>query len=56
MGAANCSAAAWLLAPENGGNIEAVLVYDQPDADEFASALKLLTAPGQTPAKILTSH
>jgi hypothetical protein len=54
MGSANCSAAAWLVAPESGGNIEAVVVYDQPDAEGFESALKLFAAPGQTPAEILT--
>lgn len=54
MGSANCSAAAWLVAPESGGNIEAVVVYDQPDAEGFESALKLWAAPGQTPAEILT--
>lgn len=54
MGSANCSAAAWLLAPNNGGNIESVIVYDRPHTEEFESALKLLAAPGQTPAEILT--
>lgn len=54
MGSANCSAAAWLVAPESGGNIEAVVVYDQPDAEGFESALKLFAASGQTPAEILT--
>ncbi len=54
MGSANCSAAAWLVAPESGGNIEAVVVYDQPDAEEFESASKLWAAPGQAPAEILT--
>ncbi len=54
MGSANCSAAAWLVAPESGGNIETVVVYDQPDAEGFESALKLWAAPGQTPAELLT--
>jgi hypothetical protein len=54
MGSANCSAAAWLVAPESGGNIEAVVVYDQPDANGFGSAMKLWAAPGQRPAEILT--
>lgn len=53
MGSANCSAAAWLLAPDNGGNIESVVVYDRPDTEHFETALKLLAAPGQTPAEIL---
>lgn len=54
MGSANCSASAWLIAPESGGNVEAVVVYDQPDAEGFEAALKLWAAPGRTPAEILT--
>ena len=53
MGSANCSSAAWIVAPESGGNIEAVVVYDQPDAEGFESASKLWAAPGQTPAELL---
>jgi hypothetical protein len=54
MGSANCAAAAWIVAPESGGNIEAVVVYDQPNAEGFESASKLWAAPGQTPAELLT--
>lgn len=54
MGSANCSAAAWLLAPEGGGNIESVVIYDQPDADNFGGALELFAAPSQGPAEFLT--
>lgn len=53
MGSANCSAAAWLLAPLNGGNIESVVVYDRAVADEFEHALNLFSAPTQSPAEIL---
>lgn len=53
MGSANCSAAAWLLAPHDGGNIESVVVYDRADADEFEHALKLFSAPTQSPAEVL---
>lgn len=53
MGSANCSAAAWLLAPERGGNIESVVIYDQPDAENFAVALELFATPGQLPAEFL---
>lgn len=41
MGSANCSAAAWLLAPQSGGNIEAVAVYDNPEPEQFAEVLRL---------------
>ena len=53
MGSANCSAAAWLLAPNGTGNVESIVVYDRPDAQEFESALGLFAAPGQAPAEIL---
>lgn len=53
MGSANCSAAAWLLAPESSGNVESIVVYDRPGAQDFESALGLLSVPGQTPAEIL---
>jgi len=54
MGSANCSAAAWLLAPDNGGNIESVVVYDRVNAEQFEAALTLLAAPGSAPAEFLT--
>jgi hypothetical protein len=41
VGSANCSAAAWLLPPDNGGNIESVLVYDGCRANDFNDALSL---------------
>jgi len=53
MGSANCSAAAWLLAPENAGNVESIVAYDRPDAQDFESALRLFAVPGQAPADIL---
>lgn len=53
MGSANCSAAAWLLAPESAGNVESVVVYDRPDAQDFEASLKLLGVPGQAPSEIL---
>ena len=53
MGSANCSAAAWLLAPAGGGNTESVVIYDQPDAESFAGALELFAAPGQLPGEFL---
>lgn len=53
MGSANCSAAAWLLAPESAGNVESIVVYDRPDVQDFESALCLFAVPGQAPADIL---
>lgn len=41
VGSANCSTAAWLLAPRNNGNVEAVYVYDHPSAEDFTDILKL---------------
>ncbi len=36
VGSANCSAAAWLHSPSNGGNVEAVFVYDEASEPTFA--------------------
>lgn len=55
MGSANCSAAAWRLPPNRGGNVETVVVYDAPRAEEFESALALFGAPSQAPADLLPS-
>ncbi|MBK8286466.1 MAG: phospholipase D family protein [Ahniella sp.] len=56
MGSANCSAAAWLLAPESAGNVESIVAYDRPDAQDFESALGLSAVPGHAPADILVSR
>lgn len=53
MGSANCSAAAWLLAPEIAGNVESIVAYDRADAQDFESALRLCAVPGQAPSDIL---
>lgn len=53
MGSANCSAAAWLLAPESAGNVESIVIYDRPDVQDFESALRLFAVPGHSPAEIL---
>lgn len=53
MGSANCSAAAWLLTPDGAGNVESIVAYDRPEAQDFESALKLFAAPGLAPAEIL---
>jgi hypothetical protein len=48
MGSANCSAAAWLLPPNQGGNIETLVVYDSTTDLNFASALDLFESPSQS--------
>lgn len=53
MGSANCSAAAWLLPPENGGNIETLVAYDHPTIDTFESALSVFDAQAHDPADVL---
>lgn len=55
MGSANCSAAAWLLPPNNRGNVETVIVYDAPNAEEFESVLNIFDTPGQAPAELLVA-
>jgi hypothetical protein len=54
MGSPNCSAAAWLMPPEQGGNIEAALVYDSPKRDDFESLLHVFKSPSFPPADVLT--
>jgi hypothetical protein len=41
FGSANCSAAAWLNGPENGGNHESLVIYDRPDEANFVDILRL---------------
>jgi hypothetical protein len=47
MGSANCSAAAWLLSPDHGGNVEAIAVYDHPSEEDFNKVLARFD-PGET--------
>ncbi len=53
MGSANCSAAAWLQAPANGGNVEAVVVFDRPKAELFENVLRIFSAPAFLPVELL---
>ncbi len=55
MGSANCSAAAWLLPPDEGGNVETIVVYDQPTGEEVEGALAMFSSPSQSPADVLVS-
>jgi hypothetical protein len=52
MGSANCSAAAWIRPPASGGNIEAVVVYDRPDASDFAPILSFFDSPDLVSAEL----
>ena len=47
MGSANCSSAAWLISPADGGNVEAIAVYDHVTKDDFGKVLARI-APGET--------
>lgn len=40
VGSANCSTAAWLLPPQNNGNVEAIQVYDNPVKEDFADIMQ----------------
>lgn len=42
VGSANCSAAAWLVPPEAGGNVELVVAFDDCRPEDFAESLRLL--------------
>ena len=39
MGSANCSRRAWLMAPDQGGNVEAVAVYGDVDINDFSDII-----------------
>ncbi|HEX5432677.1 MAG TPA: hypothetical protein VFY05_00435, partial [Candidatus Angelobacter sp.] len=54
MGSPNCSAAAWLLPPDVGGNIETALVYDTPAPADFHDLLEIFTSPSSSPEDVLT--
>jgi hypothetical protein len=55
IGSANCSAAAWLLTPQEGGNIESVAVYDDPLELDFVSILSRF-GPEQTTPIVLPAR
>jgi hypothetical protein len=54
MGSANCSAAAWLLPPHQGGNIETLVAYDSPSLDDFSSVQSVFAAMASDPADVLS--
>ena len=56
FGSANCSAAAWLLNPANGGNIETVVCFDKPDKADFNELLTLFSGKTSDPASVLVKQ
>jgi HKD family nuclease len=54
MGSPNCSASAWLIPPEQGGNVETALVYDSPKTDDLQELLEVFKSPSFTPEELLT--
>jgi hypothetical protein len=44
VGSANCSSAAWLRSPVQGGNVEIVKIYDAADDDNFGTILSAIPA------------
>jgi hypothetical protein len=54
MGSPNCSAAAWLLPPSQGGNIEAAQVYDVALRSDFSAVLEVFSVPSFLPGELLT--
>lgn len=53
MGSANCSAAAWLLPPDQRGNVETIVVYDAPHLDDFSTLLEIFDGPSFAPVDLL---
>lgn len=49
VGSANCSASAWLRPAAAGGNVEAVVVYDSPDPEEWRSVLSVFAGTPVSP-------
>ena len=53
FGSANCSAAAWLLDPDNGGNIETLVCFDVPEKADFSEILSLFSGKTADLASVL---
>jgi len=57
MGSANCSAAAWLVPPRSGGNIETIAVYDDCNDIDYEKILsKFSSADLADPADVFSAH
>jgi HKD family nuclease len=53
VGSANCSRAAWLMPLHSRGNLEAIMVYDQPSPAKFSSILARLPESGVSATSIV---
>lgn len=53
MGSANCSAAAWLLAPNRNGNVETILIYDASEPADFDESLVLFNGDHKSATELL---
>lgn len=56
FGSANCSAAAWLLDPGNGGNIETLVCFDEPERADFSEILSLFSGKTADPSSVLVKQ
>ncbi len=52
VGSANSSTAAWLLAPDHGGNIETLCIYDNASEEEFLHLLNAVRSEDAVPAQL----
>lgn len=52
-GSANCSSSAWLIP---GRNLEAMVVEDAPQPDQYSDILRLFEQDGSDPADVLTAR
>ena len=48
-----CSASAWLMRPDQGGNIEIALVDDSVQARAFKGVLEMFKSPSLKPEEVL---
>lgn len=55
MGSPNCSAAAWLISPDQGGNIETALVYDSVQPDAFGGLLEIFNSASLKPEEVFSA-
>lgn len=53
FGSPNCSAAAWLLDPGMGGNVETIACFDAPDKADFSEILSLFSGQSADPLSVL---
>jgi hypothetical protein len=52
-GSANCSGNAWLKAPDQGGNVEAVAIYENVQVNEYEEFFKRYPSDAKRPSEVL---